>query len=373
MTFANAMNTLGIEKYSDSFAGAQITPAGKIILYAVPSDDASFLGAVPGVDPLSIPYTVVAVSHDYAQLNELTQQLAKDQPTLTAEGIAMSSWGPNAATGTVEVTLGTPSPADLAEVAVPAGLPRVTAGTYAATVTSILRAKYGQTYITVALGGVTNTAYNRFSDTPPYWGGDRIWNTLFSVYCTGGFNVIGNNSGHHFMLTAGHCGTSSYWARRLHRNFIGTTSTNYWYTTSGYRDFQTIGASTQGYVYYNYPSNAGYLVAGQTIPANGDEITYDGATQQQQLGIVSNNDACAPFSVNGTGYVSCGLVESYPITATTPLCAPGDSGGPVFYYTGNGEISAIGTIVGGSTSVCYAQRIDIELSVSNTHLELYYQ
>jgi hypothetical protein len=269
----------------------------------------------------------------------------------------------------VNVQLGGPSAPQLAAFGATAqadGLSLSTATkNYESSVSTLLNSRYGVGSISVTGGGVIETDDNRYSDSSPFWGGDKIYPAGQTWACTGGFNIIGNSLGHHFMLTAGHCGESQWYANVSHSVYIGAVSSVYLY--DGGPDFETIGTSTQGYVYME--SDNGDEVVGQEVPAIGAEITYDGSISQEQSGIVSATNACDDFDDGGVVEETCYLVQSHPVAGQ--LCQSGDSGGPVFYKETGSTILAIGTIVGGNASLCSAEMIGVELELANSHLELY--
>ena len=47
--------------------------------------------------------------------------------------------------------------------------------------------------------------YDRYDDSPPWWGGDQIWNKMLGGACTSGFAVV-DPGGQDAVLTASHCG-----------------------------------------------------------------------------------------------------------------------------------------------------------------------
>jgi hypothetical protein len=88
--FAGEVNTLGLDEYATSFAGAQLTSSGALVLYVVPSLAGPYLSAVAQIDSTELPYQVTGVTRSFAQLDALTMLLAKDAPQLNEQGFAIT-------------------------------------------------------------------------------------------------------------------------------------------------------------------------------------------------------------------------------------------------------------------------------------------
>lgn len=219
--------------------------------------------------------------------------------------------------------------------------------------------------------GPTSTSHRqrrlRAGDTPPFWGGDTIYLPAQDTLCTSGFGVIGNASGHEFALTAAHCLAGSWYTTASGSIFMGNTSSQYWFNST-HDDFQTIGASTQGYVWGN--GGTAYNVIGQVVPAVGADITFDGSVTGEVRGVpVKSVGSCQSFATDFGIEEVCHLVEG---KSGGTICQPGDSGGPIYQHTTGSEyapVNAVATIVGGSSTDCYGEEIGQEERVSNTHLE----
>lgn len=150
---------------------------------------------------------------------------------------------------------------------------------------------------------------------------------------------------------------------------MGSTSTSY-FLNSGHDDFQTIGTSTQGYVWGN--GGSWYPVLGQVVPAVGSDITFDGSVTGEVRGVhVDKVGICTTFGLDYPpwGEEVCNLIQA---TGSSPICASGDSGGPVDQHTSGASdspVDAVGTIIGFSGNTCWAEEISREESASNTHLQ----
>jgi hypothetical protein len=241
--------------------------------------------------------------------------------------------------------------------------------TYGSSVAALIAQIAGTTAISVSVvAGPIPQVFLRTGDTSPFWGGDTIFNPGQDTECTSGFGVIGNASGHEFALTAGHCLSGSYYTTESGSIFMGNSSSLYWFNNATKDDFQTIGASTQGYVWGN--GGASYNVIGQIIPAVGADITFDGSVTGEVRGVpVKSVGSCQFFSSPAGLEEVCHMVEG---ASGGTICQNGDSGGPMYQHTTGSEyapVNAVATIVGGSSNDCFGEEIGQEETVSNTHLE----
>lgn len=227
-------------------------------------------------------------------------------------------------------------------------------GSDTATYQSAFASAYGTEsfeYVQSTAGG---TATDRYSDVPPWNGGDQILKPVGSnnyTVCTSGFGAH-DTPGNTYMLTAGHC-TS------------GGTGSNYkWFNTHTYAPQYTpdrfmgepdAQAFTYGYDVERLPTSSSNLfwkesatreyVADDAAPAVGDNVCLEGSQGLERCSTIGAVDKCLYFpelgvTLNGLFY--------------TPNAASikGNSGGPVVWPTDYGYM-AVGTITGnnGSTGV----------------------
>jgi hypothetical protein len=126
-------------------------------------------------------------------------------------------------------------------------------------------------------------------------------------------------------------------------------------------DFEVVPTSDIGYVWNdNDPSGTTYwTVNGWIEAAQGDFLTTDGATDGATFDVYVEAGAGADEYVTyGDITVDWGIV----LEENSPLCAPGDSGGPMLEREGSsGDIDAAGIILGHGTDglnyFCYGQQI----------------
>jgi hypothetical protein len=222
--FASQIETLGVEQYPDSFAGAKLTPAGDTIVYISDPSDNAMISAINSLNTSNYPVEFVDVKRSYNQLDALNQQVAAATGQLASEGIVLTEQNPDPASGTIIVNYSPPDTVSFSKLASARGV-SVTGASYAAGASSTLQAEFGSD-VTLGQEMAPMTADDaRGADVPPFYGGDGIINLNSGEACTGGFNVR-NASGTPFMDTAGHCGTGTF---ATTATTIGPTSTN-WFT-----------------------------------------------------------------------------------------------------------------------------------------------
>ncbi len=256
-SFAGSINSLGEDSYPDTFAGSFFTGCpGQLTVAVVPTalDAGAFLNAVTSADAGGVLYTVVDVPNSWATLTASTNVLSSVSWTnLEATGLNIRGFGPDPNNDTVAVTLESPTAENLAAIDSEASALGIshspaTASTYPGVATEVLTELYGGDFSVAGSYGLPLTLdINRFTDVSPFFGGDQIYTSSNGgVLCTGGFPVVGNSSGKDFMVTAGHCGTTtSGWYLSGSQGGtgdgtkLGATSTNYW-QDSQHDDFQSI-------------------------------------------------------------------------------------------------------------------------------------
>jgi hypothetical protein len=241
---------LGTSRYPNSFAGVQITRAGKLLVYLVPDHDRGLV-TVLRADASKIAltqYSVVAVRHTWLQLNKISNEITSTSKSLRAPRIRLSYWGPDVGMNKVSITLVSYTPAQARE----------------------LIARYGSDWIYVqhthetikVVGGLGTTSISpnvslqdtRFSDENPYFGGDGYWfdhSTPPSqgYDCTSGFAVSDGSTT--AVLASGHCrigssalGSSVYTNQNQHLN-MGIVAAQL-YPSSGLDAMEIVPTSGSG-------------------------------------------------------------------------------------------------------------------------------
>jgi hypothetical protein len=140
--FASEVETLGVKQYPATFAGATLKPSGVTVVYAVAATDAGLVSAVQALNTQKYPVQVVAVKRSYSQLNAIADKLFRAYSHLQAEGIKLSEFGPDPASGTVTVTLLKPTASDMSALASARGVP-VTSSNYRDEASAVLEQQAG--------------------------------------------------------------------------------------------------------------------------------------------------------------------------------------------------------------------------------------
>lgn len=351
LAFTNDVATLGTSTYATNYAGEAMSPAGQLIVYSVPSGDETFLNAMrnAAASTRTSGYVVVPVGHSWAEMDGLTQRIARDNGWLRQQGVQLAEWGPDPASNKVVLSL----------------------RSYSQSAEQALIARYGADLISVDhTDAQPATRTGRYNDTSPYFGGDAIWfenHPPRTIQCTSGLTVIGNRSGATFVLTAGHC-----IGQTVHTNFdsprvMGPVS-GISFTNGGF-DLKTVRTNALGIVWSD-SGRVGYSVVGTLAPAVGGQIAFGGAVSQEQRNfVVQKTNQCVTFSTDGLTTCHVGIAFRSGILG----CVGGDSGGPVYQHTpGNfSNVRAVGIILGrrglfGST--CIYQEIGPALAQVNSHI-----
>jgi hypothetical protein len=376
--FASKVETLGAAQYADSFVGAVLTPNGVTDVYALPGSDGGLVKAIGAINPSGYRVNMLAASRSYNQLNSLSAKLIAAASSLKSHGVTLARSTPDASTGTVEVSLATPTPSAIAALSAAPAAQKAVGGTvrsanYTTAVSALLSSELGPGFTVESQYSGNARPADRFHDFAPFFGGDSIIGTFNKIPCTGGFFVTGNRSGRAFMLTAGHCSTD-FWDV-ADGTPIGETSTNYWVPGST-NDFQTVSASAGGLPYVYANGSLIHSVMGALLPAVGVEMTFDGAVTGEvphsTVTAVNATDFNVVDSNSGRTYNVFPVVQATPPPGTV-TCQQGDSGGPAYQRTSSNPVFAIGTIAAffggpGITILCSAQQIGSEESASNTSL-----
>jgi hypothetical protein len=324
----NEINQIA-SRFPEDFGG-DVLGSGGTLTVSVVAGHHQFLDQLDkaGLSKFAVAKTV---THSFSELGDLTQRIAGDAPLLAAQGIQLVEWGPDITSNRVSISLANPSAAAAAR----------------------LLQRYNDAWVDVSGDPATRPSrLDRFSDTPPFWGGDRIFRPKSpSVLCTSGPAVHAVTSAATvYILTAGHCAPST-----------GTT----WYTnnTSKYTlgSVSSVQFSNNGLDVEMIKANAGpdiwrngsnfYHVVGETAPAVGSSVCTDGSSSGEVCGVaVQKLNYCVTFS---DGKTTCHLDRGY--RAALNVCQGGDSGGPVYGSISGSNAYVAGTIVGGTNSnqTCY--------------------
>ncbi len=323
--FASQVDAIGTTTYAGAYAGQQAAPSGRLIIYAVASSAAAFLAAVRSAAARSpgASYAVKPVAHSWAQLDGLTQTIASQAARLRVQGVRLAQWGPDPASNTVAITLQHYTPAAA----------RALAARYGTGMVSVSRASRPALFTSYA---------DRFSDFPPFYGGDYIWNNA-GVNCTSGLAFVAHRSGNTYSLTAGHCGGRSWYTNTSTPYLFGRTSTNY--LRSGY-DIESVRSDAAGLVWSN--TSTSYGVVGAISPSAGQRVSFDGAITGQVRGVtILHTNVCLEINYGGTEYTACHIAIAEK--QGTTVCEQGDSGAPVYQHTAANfnNVEAVGIFVAG--------------------------
>ena len=379
---AGRVGAIGESAYPSVYAGVRIA-AGTLDVYVAPGDDSALLAAIGATDTAHLPFTVIQVPRSYADQLATSEWIVKNQQTLNGQGIAPEWWGPDPASDAVQVAFQQPAAAQLTALqntvsrlrqgtlakralALPQAA-AATPGNYQAVAAAALNAEAPSAGDIVAYGsvlspGVASTGYN---DSKPFDGADKIWYTQSNVqWCTSNFSYnSASNANNSVVVTAGHCSDEStghdfYTCHTKASdgtcNYnVGTVGKVYYSSD----DFETIPSSNEGYV-WNDSTGTKYSVNGYIIGEAGDYVTTDGATDMATYGIYveeGGGGTCATYG----GHTVCHAIV---LESPQPLCAGGDSGGPILERESDGyHIKAVGIILGrgssGGNYFCYGQQV----------------
>ncbi|HEY2790742.1 MAG TPA: hypothetical protein VGJ28_00195 [Micromonosporaceae bacterium] len=352
--YADDIETLGVTQFPTTFAGAALTDASTVTVYAT-ANDAALMAAIAAVPAGGAHVVVRTVAHSNEQLTAVAEQIGRDGATLRAEQVNVSSVVVDPAAGVLRVTLA--QPADLAGTAI---------ATMIDTARARLTSRYGADWISVAdtVEPLATTTSSRSSDGSPWTGGDGIIVGDPGGACTLGFTGRGNKSGNDYLMTAGHCGRGTVTDAR-NGTRIGTVATQY---LGNDPDLDTIRANGRARVWYDRDgTTSNYVVKGFTVPANGTAMTVDGDRNPPQHtgNDISDNQVYTYFNDPPYGQVYIGPT----VKINTSACVGGDSGGPAYVRIGSsGGINAVGTITGTDGSHCYVYWMKSALSVANLSL-----
>ncbi|MEN3356132.1 MAG: hypothetical protein V7637_114 [Mycobacteriales bacterium] len=197
--------------------------------------------------------------------------------------------------------------------------------------------------VSVSVGPRPTTTAGRQADTAPFWGGSRYIHG--TSLCSSGFSLrVGDRPTNNYAITAGHCGA-------LFDPFTvpGQSSpTGQMFGAAACRDNLLLGYFSQvtPRIYTGtFDSLSSAQVVGAAPDFVGNMVQTGGASSGEHFGIqVQSVDTFGDFGVSGCASVGPLTLASYPTSSCAS--APGDSGGPVYTYSGP-DVVGRGTITGG--------------------------
>ena len=310
------------------YAGMQIVPGGvEIDLTGEPSAAVSAVlsGDQTFFDSKAIPVLIRHVARTQNQLQALADRLKSDQAAWNAQGITLTSWGPDIESNTVKLTL----------------------AHYTSDAEAALTSRYGAANISVlhqdlALSGSSN----RDADTSPWWGGDFI--DVAGSGCTSWFSLTSTANHIDYNATAGHCGLGNVYNSRNGTNYQGDVlaGRQNW-NNGGSVDVELYPVSANEPRIWADPTTQSRLV---TSRSTGDPVNTllctGGYTNREVCNVrIKNSDTYAAY--NGkTIYHQVYCEQDNHVLAFSS----GDSGGPVYAgKNGSAEAQAFGMIVATPT------------------------
>jgi hypothetical protein len=315
------------------YGGDVAQPDGTLTVYVTASGLAAMQAALTKVaGPPGTWYVLHVVRHSFADLERLTMTLANKSQAISARA-DLVMWGPDPSSNKVFIKI----------------------ARYTRAAAAYLARSYGANWVTVRpyTGPLPVRTANRDYDTEPFYNGDRVWfnNKPNGARCTDGFAYAGKHSGIIYNTTAGHCRGDSVWTNFTAHYKLGNITTNYFSRTSGWDMESFLCASCTDQVWIDPPlgpTGTGHsvtVIGVCTTCGIGEEVTTDGATTGEVRGnYVVDTDICFKFS---DGIRTCHLDYAQNSDHSKTICAPGDSGGPVYQYYGDKKkVYAAGVIVG---------------------------
>lgn len=257
---AGKINTIGINRYSQVFAGVIPTSPSTLDVSEVAAGAATLNANIHTVAAASgVAITYSHVSNSFSRLENVTTSIAQHQTDLKDRGIILQSWGPNPSHDIVLVTL---QPGSVSTSAAQ----------------SVLDGMYGSGIIAVSSTTAPPfKAAGRENDVSPFTAGDAI-QVLGSqdLDCTSSWSMQGRSSGNPFILAAGHCGNGAVTIAGS-GNSVGSVSTQY-FSNNGY-DFESIATSgDRGDVWEGgpgYSSVTANAVSAYSVPPADSYMTFE--------------------------------------------------------------------------------------------------
>jgi hypothetical protein len=354
----NIAATVALEGFTEAldgdetFAGVQIVPSGVQFSF-VGKPSAAFTAKLATL-PESLPRKLRKVTNSLASLNRVVKALDNDVKSLKADGVAMSSWGPDLESNNVKVALAgnVPDPTSKSSQA-----PVLAKASHLAQASKLTKA-YGNKIKVSDKPGKVELTQDRFTDFSPFTGGSAIDRPGPLGGCTSWFNTISNASTNHYAFTAGHCGAGTFSV--INGGTLGTTTT---LKFGGNMDAQSIRIATGTSTVWTDPRAPGsrYVKTVGTVQV-GTTVCTSGKTSREVCNVVVDGvNSSYPNVFNGVA-ISGLTIASQRGPIVKNAFQDGDSGGPVYaLYTTDGVI-AYGMItakeftaqIPGSSSCCYA-------------------
>jgi hypothetical protein len=208
---------------------------------------------------------------------------------------------------------------------------------------SAVEADYGSS-VKVLVDSGSGLFSSRYGDSAPFNGGDQIVTPSGGeTTCTSGFGMQDTTTGQKYLLTAGHCGSATWYNTRTDSpvydssTLIGSTLRGS--VVTSVIDAQLISTSASCISWggkSTKPSNdVRTFITGYFDPPQGARIQTEGSVSTQQTGTVAYYDTS----------ISTGGENLQDLDLITPMGTFGDSGGPMIYPTEFGPLAG-GTIVG---------------------------
>jgi hypothetical protein len=308
----------------DQYVGLSTQSGDAVTIHVVSGDpyqDTKVAGAARAVTAAGIRVTVAKAAHSLSQLNRIDAAIPQSAP-FAALGGGLVRWGPDPASDSVLVGVTRVTPRLLADV----------------------RSRYGDT-VRVEQASAATAVSGRFTDTPWFYGGDRI--TVGNGYCTSGFTMT-NLYGTHYAITAGHCWATGTEVTTNGQEF-GVVDFRRW-GSDNYDNELIGGVGYSGRMWIGGVNTSTSIgVSGAANSCTGCQVYFNGSVTGQSLATLVGSPFCGTIYDGGTNsyYTACGLQDA---VGSNPICNPGDSGGPVFAYDGAGRVTAVGIITASVNS-----------------------
>jgi hypothetical protein len=341
MGLESAVSNLAAKSYGAEYGGMAVTGNQRQLAVYLTDSTPAIERAFSRVAPAG---TLVfrKSSHSMRQLDAIQSSLQGKWQSLLKSGIEVDEFGSNPLTGKEDIGVVSLTASQAAR------LDRM----YGAQVLNIFD-------VTPRQAAAAHVADSRIADTPPFNGGDAIVSaTQHEDGCTTGFGIeIG---GVDRLLTAGHCylvGTSVINARSLGGTAIsgsgasmGTVTESGW--ESGELDSEVISGPGSDLIWtgpIGDPQRA--TVSGVGIWAVGDQVCTSGAYGGEICGLtVQHVNYCMLLNA---AFSNIRLDLRYVCHITqvqgSREIVRGDSGGPVFRFSGS-ALEAVGTVSGFNSS-----------------------
>ena len=342
---ADAVRTTATRDFPSIYVGLILTDNGtKVVVYMTQLTPEAESTIAAGMPAGSIGFAQAPRSLSF--LNNLHQHVISAHDSLASQGISVVSNGPNMVTGKEDITVQNLTAAKTATLGKLLGSNNLVLTTTTADHTAI--------------------AVDRNNDTPPFNGGDFIFNNPVTGGCTSGFGAT--EGAVSYEITAGHCYATGDVVitgdPSLSGTFyeMGTVTTRGNFGVSGGNDAEVIDTTSFGgssNLLYTGPVTGAQraLVSGALTSPQGDQVCQDGAWDDEICGLVIQNPAsmCITENDNGTNIYICNVYQANNTSGGVAVGA-GDSGGPVFRFIGS-SLYAVGIVTaeGGTQTACAAQ------------------